>query len=61
MVSTYPTLALRSWDGYGRHSMTTPDPPRALSGRRRVRLFDALPDGIRLEKRSVSDGPFATH
>jgi len=26
-----------------------------------VRLFDALPDGIRLEKVSVSDGPFATH
>jgi dihydrofolate reductase len=26
-----------------------------------VRLFDALPDGIRLEKLSVSDGPFATH
>ena len=26
-----------------------------------VRLFDVLPDGIRLEKLSVSDGPFATH
>jgi dihydrofolate reductase len=26
-----------------------------------VRLFGALPDGIRLEKLSVSDGPFATH
>jgi hypothetical protein len=26
-----------------------------------VRLFDALPDGIRLEKLSVSDGPSATH
>jgi dihydrofolate reductase len=26
-----------------------------------VRLFDALPDGIRLEKLSASDGPFATH
>jgi dihydrofolate reductase len=26
-----------------------------------VRLFDALPNGIRLEKLSVSDGPFATH
>ena len=26
-----------------------------------VRLFDTLPDGIRLEKVSVSDGPFATH
>jgi dihydrofolate reductase len=26
-----------------------------------VRLFDALPDGIRLDKLSVSDGPFATH
>ena len=26
-----------------------------------VRLFDALPDGIRLEKVSVSDGPLATH
>ena len=26
-----------------------------------VRLFDPLPNGIRLEKRSVSDGPFATH
>jgi dihydrofolate reductase len=26
-----------------------------------VRLFDELPDGIQLEKRSVSDGPFATH
>jgi dihydrofolate reductase len=26
-----------------------------------VRLFDALPDGIQLEKLSVSDGPFATH
>jgi dihydrofolate reductase len=26
-----------------------------------VRLFDALPDGIRLEKLSVTDGPFATH
>jgi dihydrofolate reductase len=26
-----------------------------------VRLFDTLPDGIRLEKLSVSDGPFATH
>ena len=26
-----------------------------------VRLFEALPDGIRLEKLSVSDGPFATH
>jgi dihydrofolate reductase len=26
-----------------------------------VRLFDQLDDGIRLEKLSVSDGPFATH
>jgi dihydrofolate reductase len=26
-----------------------------------VRLFDALPTGIRLEKLSASDGPFATH
>jgi len=26
-----------------------------------VRLFTALPAGIRLEKLSVSDGPFATH
>jgi dihydrofolate reductase len=26
-----------------------------------VRLFDPLPDGISLEKLSVSDGPFATH
>ena len=26
-----------------------------------VRLFDALPRGIRLEKLSASDGPFATH
>ena len=26
-----------------------------------VRLFGTLPDGIRLEKLSVSDGPFATH
>jgi dihydrofolate reductase len=26
-----------------------------------VRLFDTLPDGIRLEKLSVRDGPFATH
>jgi dihydrofolate reductase len=26
-----------------------------------VRLFDALPYGIQLEKVSVSDGPFATH
>jgi dihydrofolate reductase len=26
-----------------------------------VRLFDSLPDGRRLEKLSVSDGPFATH
>jgi dihydrofolate reductase len=26
-----------------------------------VRLFDVLPDGIQLEKLSVSDGPFATH
>jgi dihydrofolate reductase len=26
-----------------------------------VRLFDDLPDGVRLEKLSVSDGPFATH
>jgi dihydrofolate reductase len=26
-----------------------------------VRLFDALPDGVRLEKLSASDGPFATH
>jgi dihydrofolate reductase len=26
-----------------------------------VRLFGALPEGIRLEKLSVSDGPFATH
>jgi hypothetical protein len=26
-----------------------------------VRLFDALPDGIALDKLSVSDGPFATH
>ena len=26
-----------------------------------VRLFDPLPDGIQLEKLSVSDGPLATH
>ena len=26
-----------------------------------VRLFDSLRDGIRLERLSVSDGPFATH
>lgn len=26
-----------------------------------VRLFDPLPDGIALEKLSVTDGPFATH
>jgi dihydrofolate reductase len=26
-----------------------------------VRLFDALPDGVRLDKLSVTDGPFATH
>ena len=26
-----------------------------------VRLFPELPDGIRLEKASVGDGPFATH
>lgn len=26
-----------------------------------VRLFDPLPDGIRLEKLSVTDGPLATH
>jgi hypothetical protein len=26
-----------------------------------VRLFDALPEAIRLEKLSVADGPFATH
>jgi dihydrofolate reductase len=26
-----------------------------------VQLFDPLPDGIQLEKLSVSDGPFATH
>ena len=26
-----------------------------------VRLFDALPDGVRLEKLSVRDGPHATH
>ena len=26
-----------------------------------VSLFAAMPDGIRLEKLSVSDGPFATH
>ena len=26
-----------------------------------VRLFDALPAGIKLEKLSVTDGPFATH
>jgi dihydrofolate reductase len=26
-----------------------------------VRLFDDLPDGIRLEKLSVHDGHFATH
>jgi dihydrofolate reductase len=26
-----------------------------------VRLFDALPDGIRLDKQSVHDGPLATH
>jgi dihydrofolate reductase len=26
-----------------------------------MRLFGALPDGIRLDKLSVSDGPFATH
>jgi dihydrofolate reductase len=28
---------------------------------RGVRLFDALPDGLALEKLSVRDGPFATH
>jgi hypothetical protein len=28
---------------------------------RGVRLFDRLPAGIRLEKLSVSDGPYATH
>jgi len=26
-----------------------------------VRLFDELPDGVRLEKLSVADGPLATH
>jgi dihydrofolate reductase len=26
-----------------------------------VRLFDTLDNGIRLEKLSVTDGPFATH
>lgn len=26
-----------------------------------VRLFDALPDGVRLQKLSVEDGPLATH
>jgi dihydrofolate reductase len=26
-----------------------------------VRLFDELPDGIRLERLSTTDGPFATH
>jgi hypothetical protein len=26
-----------------------------------LRLFDLMPDGIALEKLSVSDGPFATH
>ncbi|HEY2966271.1 MAG TPA: dihydrofolate reductase family protein [Actinomycetota bacterium] len=26
-----------------------------------VRLFESLPDGIELEKLSVSDGPSATH
>jgi len=26
-----------------------------------VRLFDALPDGIRLEKLSVREGPLVTH
>jgi hypothetical protein len=26
-----------------------------------VSLFGSLPDGIRLEKLSVSDGPLATH
>jgi hypothetical protein len=26
-----------------------------------VTLFDASPHGIRLEKLSISDGPFATH
>jgi dihydrofolate reductase len=26
-----------------------------------IRLFDSLPDGVRLEKLTVSDGPFATH
>ena len=26
-----------------------------------VRLFDTLPDGIRLDKLSVRDGPFAAH
>jgi dihydrofolate reductase len=26
-----------------------------------VRLFDPLPDGVALEKLSVTDGPFATH
>ncbi len=26
-----------------------------------VRLFDVLPNGVRLEKLSVSDGPLATH
>jgi dihydrofolate reductase len=26
-----------------------------------VRLFDTLPDGVRLEKLEVSDGPLATH
>jgi dihydrofolate reductase len=33
--------------------------PHLLGGG--VRLFDALPEGIRLEKLSVSDGPLATH
>ena len=33
--------------------------PHLLGGG--VRLFDELPDGIQLEKLSVTDGPFATH
>ena len=37
-----------------------PGPPRALSAGGGVRLFDT-PGGIRLEKLSVTDGPFATH
>jgi dihydrofolate reductase len=33
--------------------------PHLLGGG--VRLFDDLPDGVRLEKVSVTDGPLATH